>query len=558
MINIAWNGRYGGEPWGGRLGRGDVNIVILTIFTDTFNRSEPGFNWLTSANRSSYYGMQDISAAEIDDDTLVRIDNSHYDVIYTDLNQELPADYTVEFVVPHATTLSNYWGVAGRYDVDTTPIVGNRGSAGLCMFWNNGGSHSPTFNNGWFDTNTISCTVTGGFPASWDAEQDHLIKFEFNGESCIISIDDEEYGICSGLTVNNRQGTTVALVGDGNDNLMLSEVTITVAPENIIPDANKIYFTTNGQTFEPRILLSGEATVLWEFSDSSTSNSLSPDKDFGSAGLRRHSLTVTPWSALEYLNLGYDGSDDGQNYTDASHHRDNQNILKIRGLQNAANLKRLYVSRNERLRNLALPVGIEIFESYYSGLQQVSFAGSNIRRLCLENVALQHDVLNLTGLPDLEDLRAARNLYKQINFGEVKPNLWHICVVENSQMDTDGFTTNRGQGLDFRDYTALRDVWFWQCNQAGDLILRGAVEDVQVTNNQITSIDVTGCSGLRILYAQHNALTETAVNTLLTTINSFNTSDGVIDISDNAAPSGAGLTAITALEARNWTVTYDG
>lgn len=77
-----------------------------------------------------------------------------------------------------------------------------------------------------------------------------------------------------------------------------------------VPEGN-ITFVTTGSSFSPIITVTGNPEIQWKFGDGSTSDSTSPNVNFGSEGTRANTLVVTPWSAVTKINIGYDGSDGG-------------------------------------------------------------------------------------------------------------------------------------------------------------------------------------------------------------------------------------------------------
>lgn len=86
--------------------------------------------------------------------------------------------------------------------------------------------------------------------------------------------------------------------------------------------------------------------------------------------------------------------------------------------------------------------------------------------------------------------------------------------------------------------------------------------DIQLPNNQLSSIDISNCVNLAIIDLTNNLLTINAINTILVDLvnNGFNNGTASLDAQTPAAPpSGAGATAYTTLTTppRSWTITVD-
>ena len=70
--------------------------------------------------------------------------------------------------------------------------------------------------------------------------------------------------------------------------------------------SDEIIFYSTKDVFAPLITLSGKASVRWTWDDNTTDTITNPVKNYGSDGLRKNYLKVTPWSALQMINIGYD------------------------------------------------------------------------------------------------------------------------------------------------------------------------------------------------------------------------------------------------------------
>jgi hypothetical protein len=137
--------------------------------------------------------------------------------------------------------------------------------------------------------------------------------------------------------------------------------------------------------------------------------------------------------------------------------------------------------------------------------------------------------------------------------------------------------------LDLSDCAALESLHCRDNNlTALDVSANTALTSLQCSN-ELTSLDLTGLTSLetfgcseyetletvtmpashsiREFYAYGMALTETAVNAILVSLDGSGVEDGEVDLSNpdelgtNAAPTGAGATAVTSLQGKGWSVT---
>ncbi len=546
--------------WGER--QGSAPAAIPTSWVDTFDRATPGQYWLVT----------DVARLTIVDGVLRRTDAYSYNVGYTSGGYYLPEDYRVTFTLTHQTVQSNFWGVIGRFDPD-----GGTDGSGMNVFWSNSGPQALIVNHGDYST-SLSVTVTGGIPSSWAVDQDHTVALDFDGDRMTIYLDGEEYGYRDD-SFNRKAGTYVGLSGDGGPDwgtgspIDCLSCVIEWAEEDYIPHNDKIYIETTGQVFEPLIEVAQGATVLWEFSDETASGEVEPSKDFGSSAVRRHALTVTPWSALRMLNLGYDAGDDGDPSIPLV---SNQYLSRLDGVaENASGLEILCASQSDQLRRLDLgnPQHLHTVECYQCQDLQHAVIGlaPALTRLSLEQGNLQE--LDVSGAPLLADLRGAANDYYRVEFGSVGSHLWHLCARDNDQM-TENFPVAQ--------MPALEELWIWNANQQGALVVNSPVlrsalvayndwtsadvsgcfvagvnGEMHIQGCQLTSLDVSDCPGLMHLQAQTNNLDQAAVDAVLGTIEAYGTSGGYLDLTDNAAPSSAGLSLVASLQSRSWTVLVD-
>ncbi len=339
-------------------------------------------------------------------------------------------------------------------------------------------------------------------------------------------------------------------------------------PENIT-------FVTTGSSFSPIITVTGNPTIQWVFGDGSTSNSASPTVNFGSVGRRVNTLVVTPWSAVTKINLGYDGSDEGVTPGPSTIARlREQNVVSVSGLENVAPYLQVWASSYNPITELDFNdfTALHTIECFYC----VSLSTMKLRnvpsltRLAFERSNISY--LDLSEAPSLADLRGARQggTTYTINWGNTGSKIWHICTRDNPQI-----TSN----YPYNQYPVLEELFNWNDNQTGILHLTstslrevltaknhysaavfsgcfpaGGSGVVDISNNELTSLDISNDPGLLSLNASFNLLNQTEVDGILQTLDSFKTRDGDLDLTGNAAPSTIGTVHVNNLTARGWNV----
>ena len=335
-------------------------------------------------------------------------------------------------------------------------------------------------------------------------------------------------------------------------------------------DTAEIVLTTTGASFSPIIEVASGGTILWTFSDATTSTSSSPAKNFGSSGTRVQTLTVTPSNSLLELNLGYGAEDSG---SDSITTLAQQNVSIVTGLSTARNLKGFYASgcplTSMDFSNCSELLDIEMFNC--TGVTSVDLSGATkIRRVCFENNALT-GTLNLSENLLLEDLRAAANQLDSITWGSgTFPNIWHICLRDNFTMDRNLPRLTKFPNVD--------QLWVWNSGQTGVLDCRGinptsllaadnlytsanfegcTLGNINISGNNINSINVTSLGSISGFNASTNNLNESAIDGILNTFRSYSGGGYTLDLTGNTPPSATGLTYVTELEADNWVVLVD-
>jgi hypothetical protein len=349
-----------------------------------------------------------------------------------------------------------------------------------------------------------------------------------------------------------------------------------------------IVFTTEGSSFAPVITVTGNPSIRWVWADGTTSNSTAPNKNYGSPGTRLNRLYVKPWSALQRINIGYDSGDGGSWEIEPV---PDQHVSAVRGLHLVAPYLAQWCSSYNLITSLDFSnfTNLDTIECYLSqSLRTVNLTNTpKLRRACFEDCNLAS--LDLSGSPNLEDLRGALNDFPTINFGNIGAHVWHICVRDNPQL------TNRALFADMTLFPNLYELFIWNDNQTGSLRIPATNPNSQVSilsddnqytsldlsgalanaasraivsfrNNNLSTINITGCSQITELYLEYNQLDAATLYTLLATLNALGRSENNlgaggqlrVDLRGNATPSAMGLVEAQTLAAKGWTVWVEG
>jgi hypothetical protein len=377
-----------------------------------------------------------------------------------------------------------------------------------------------------------------------------------------------------------RFGAVCGMTSEDEDFLLLIPT--------IVGKTEQIVFTTEGSSFSPVLTVSGSPTILWTWADGTTSNSATPTKKYGSAGTRLNKLLVKPWSAVRRINIGYDGGDGGSYQIEPV---PDQHVSAVRGLHHVAPHLVQWCSSYNQITSLDFSnfTSLDTIECFNStSLRTVRLANTpKLRRVCFEDCNLES--LDLSGSPSLEDLRGGGNDFPTIHFGGIGASLWHICVVDNPQL------TNRTIFADMSSFPEIAELLIWNCNQTGTLRipltsptrivliradynrytsvdLSGALvnadeeAEVNLRENELTAIDITGCRQITRLYLENNRFDSSTLDAVLATLDALgrgehNVAPGVllqVDLRGNATPGKSGYAHAQSLAAKGWTVLTDG
>lgn len=345
--------------------------------------------------------------------------------------------------------------------------------------------------------------------------------------------------------------------------------------KTISPSEPNITFITTGSSFSPIITVTGNPKIQWIFGDGSKSNSVSPTVDFGSTGIRKNTLVVTPWSAVTKINIGYDGSDGGVTPSFSTiESLKQQNVVTVSGLENVAPYLQVWASSYNPINELNFSnfTELQTIECFScTSLTTINLHNvPSLTRLCLENCKISY--LDLSEAPSIGDLRAAlqESSTYTINWGATGSHIWHVCIRDNPQMISK---------LPVNQFPILQDFFNWNGNQSGDLHLtstnlkevksygnqydtanfsgcfpNGRNGFVDIHNNKLISLDVSNDPGISYLDASENLLNETIVDGVLKTLDSYNTNCGYLDLTQNTAPSITGVAHANNLTSREWKV----
>ncbi len=271
-----------------------------------------------------------------------------------------------------------------------------------------------------------------------------------------------------------------------------------------------VLFQTEGSAFEPAIYCENNQPqdFGWQWADGTTgTNRPLALKDFGAPATRTQRLRVLAPETITTINLGFDGSDGGDALPLSN--RPPQEVSRVLFPYPLTSLRYWASSYNPLTNGLDFTgfTSLEDVECWHcTNLQHVAVANlPALKRVCFEQCGLQE--LNLRGLPNLEDVRAALNDFSAVRVGGgTGPKIWHWCVRDNPQLtqDFNEIMTN---------FFSLRELWIWNANQSGALtVVSSNFTDVELQNNAYTSANFSGQTNLQILWIFNNSLTNLLVH----------------------------------------------
>lgn len=274
-------------------------------------------------------------------------------------------------------------------------------------------------------------------------------------------------------------------------------------------EGDLIQFQTVGASFAPQVGYdSGTANAFrWLWSDNSTSASTNATKSFPGRGSRPQLLTAFPSGVLTSINIGFDGSDspdNGNPVTPLNTNRPQQNVSSVYFPYPLTALRYWASSYNPITNTLDFRgfTSLEAIECFHcTNLAGVVVSNlPSIKRVCFEACGLQE--LDVSGNPNLEDIRAAVNTFTNIVIGNgTGPKVWHFCTRENHNI------TQHYQDI-MTNFYSLQEPWIWHNNQSGHLsFVSSNLFDVEVFGNAYTSAEFAGQTNMQILQINNNSLT---------------------------------------------------
>ena len=270
-----------------------------------------------------------------------------------------------------------------------------------------------------------------------------------------------------------------------------------------------VEFQTVGSSFAPQVSYDASTAdgFRWLWSDNSTSSSTNATKSFPGRASRPQLLTAFPGGVLTSINIGFDGSDGGET-TPLNTNRPQQNVSSVYFPYPLTSLRYWASSYNPITNTLDFSgfSSLEAIECFHcTNLEGIVVSNlPSLKRVCLEACGLPE--LDVSGNPNLEDLRAAVNNFTNINIGAgTGPKVWHFCTRENRNI------TQRYQDI-MTNFYSLREPWIWHNNQSGHLsFVSTNLTDVEVWGNDYTSADFTGQSNMFLLWAYDNSFTNLTI-----------------------------------------------
>lgn len=134
-------------------------------------------------------------------------------------------------------------------------------------------------------------------------------------------------------------------------------------------------------------------------------------------------------------------------------------------------------------------------------------------------------------------------------------------VIESDDRNSQLWNWNCGQKGDFPTPGLGRSVLaaangYTLADLSGQWVYEGGWGTLELTNNQLTSVNLTGCRSLQTIKLDGNVLDGTQVDGVLAEVASWGTTGFHLDLAGtNAAPSAAGRRDAADLRDRGWQVT---
>jgi hypothetical protein len=293
---------------------------------------------------------------------------------------------------------------------------------------------------------------------------------------------------------------------------------------------------------------------------------------------------------LYAINLGYDASDGGMTNSIINTNPPQQ-VIRFAGFSKT--ITNLCISSNyiSSLSVAGWPSLISVDAWHCISNLNVNVKNCpQLRRTCFE--ALQGDThygitnaLDYTGCTNIAEIRAADNRFTDVVIDDASvSNVWHLCIHNNTVNQLPVYTS-------FSRYPALKELWIWTDYFQGPLIINRtnspSLTSVQAFGNYfsagdfhdqtnlyevlldndgtLTNLNIAGCSNLVSVSCIDSGLTTSAVDDILTKLDSFgkSTCNNFSNLTCylfnqstngyNQPPSSVGLAALASLRNKGWT-----
>lgn len=395
----------------------------------------------------------------------------------------------------------------------------------------------------------------------------------------------------SRIETGDGKSVTVTL-GDGTPVFFdIGSVVPTQPPESL----GLIEFSVTTTSFRPSIELRNGSNAILTWQDAngtviSTGNQ--PTITFADNTVRSIYLHMTDttgadrYGDITTINLGFNHTQDAGKYGPGTQYDfPATSVIGITGLTYATNLERFMAANTPLTGHLDVHnlSHLEYIECFKAKLTSIDLRGcSSLIRLCLEENGLASIDLNPV-TQSLRDLRCAMQSTGHITLSPLSTEfvaLYHFCVRDQL---VSGMPTQS-------QLPVVEELLAWNCGLTGTLTpISPVMRDLLVYGNSFTEIDFTNiylanqANGVRgVAQIDHNpltvlptftnrsrirelhlhggaiALSQQNVDTILFEFNSWGTTNGTIVLhsqtDSNSPPSPSGLSAVSSLQARNWTI----
>ena len=193
--------------------------------------------------------------------------------------------------------------------------------------------------------------------------------------------------------------------------------------------------------------------------------------------------------------------------------------------------------------------------SNLTSLTSLYCASNSISILDVSNLTLLthlHCYNNSISILDVSSLTSLTYLYCTGN---------SISVLDVSSLTSLTYLHCYGNSISVLDVSSLTSLTTLYCQNNSISVLDvsnlTSLTHLYCTGNSISVLDVSSLTSLTTLYCASNSMNQAMVDTVLCDMEAHGTSNGTLNISNNAVPSGAGLTCRDDLVLRGWTVTVD-